>query len=32
MHTETYALLIDFYIKDSKEKHKLFNAIETIPA
>ena len=32
IHTETYALLIDFYIKDSKEKHKLFNAIETIPA
>ena len=32
IHAETYALLIDFYIKDSKEKHKLFNAIETIPA
>ena len=32
IHAETYALLIDFYIKDAKEKHKLFNAIETIPA
>ena len=32
IHAETYALLIDFYIKDREEKHKLFNAIETIPA
>lgn len=32
VHSETYALLIDTYIKDNKEKAKLFNAIETIPA
>lgn len=32
IHSETYALLIDTYIKDAAEKHKLFNAIETVPA
>lgn len=32
IHAETYSLLIDTYIKDDKEKDKLFNAIETIPA
>jgi len=31
IHSETYSLLIDTYIKDTKEKHQLFNAIETIP-
>jgi ribonucleoside-diphosphate reductase beta chain len=31
VHNETYSLLIDSYIKDSVEKNKLFNAIETIP-
>ena len=31
VHSETYSLLIDTYIKDQKEKHRLFNAIETIP-
>ena len=31
IHSETYSLLIDTYIKDSKEKMDLFNAIETIP-
>ena len=31
VHSETYSLLIDKYIKDSDEKKKLFNAIETIP-
>lgn len=31
IHSETYSLLIDTYIKDSKEKSYLFNAIETIP-
>ena len=31
VHSETYALLIDTYIKDPKEKHNLFNAIEKIP-
>ena len=30
IHSETYSLLIDSYIKDKKEKDKLFNAIETI--
>lgn len=30
IHSETYSLLIDTYIKDSKEKDYLFNAIETI--
>jgi ribonucleoside-diphosphate reductase beta chain len=32
IHSETYSLLIDTYIKDKEEQHKLFNAIETIPA
>ena len=32
IHSETYSLLIDTYIKDSKESGKLFNAIETFPA
>jgi ribonucleoside-diphosphate reductase beta chain len=31
IHSETYALLIDTYIKDIAEKAKLFNAIETVP-
>ena len=30
IHSETYSLLIDTYIKDDKEKDKLFNAIETL--
>jgi ribonucleoside-diphosphate reductase beta chain len=32
IHSETYALLIDTYIKDVQEKHKLFHAIDTVPA
>lgn len=32
IHSETYSLLIDTYIKDAQEKDKLFHAIETIPA
>jgi len=32
VHSETYSLLIDTYVKDSKEKDNLFNAIETFPA
>ncbi len=32
IHAETYALLIDSYIKDPQEKHRLFHAIETVPA
>ena len=31
IHSETYSLLIDTYIKDSAEKSHLFNAIDTIP-
>ncbi len=31
IHSETYSLLIDTYIKDLKEKDYLFNAIETVP-
>jgi len=30
IHSETYSLLIDTYIKDAYEKEKLFQAIETI--
>ncbi len=30
IHSETYSLLIDTYIKDSEEKGKLFKAIETL--
>jgi len=32
IHSETYALLIDTYIKDAKEKDRLFHAIDTVPA
>ena len=32
IHSETYSLLIDSYIKDKQEQLNLFNAIETIPA
>ncbi|MBK0403622.1 ribonucleotide-diphosphate reductase subunit beta [Adhaeribacter sp. BT258] len=31
IHSETYSLLIDTYIKDPKEKDYLFNALETVP-
>jgi len=31
IHSETYSLLIDTYIKDTAEKMKLFNAMEEIP-
>jgi ribonucleoside-diphosphate reductase subunit M2 len=31
IHSETYSLLIETYIKDSEEKHRLFNAIEHFP-
>jgi ribonucleoside-diphosphate reductase beta chain len=30
IHSETYSLLIDTYIRDSKEKTRLFNAMEEI--
>lgn len=32
IHSETYSLLIDTYIKDPKEKDRLFKAIEHFPA
>jgi ribonucleoside-diphosphate reductase beta chain len=31
IHSETYSLLIDTYIKDPNEKDRLLNAIDTIP-
>lgn len=31
VHAETYALYIDTYIKDTKEKEKLFNSIDSNP-
>lgn len=31
IHSETYSLMIETFIKDTEEKNKLFNAIETIP-
>ena len=32
IHSETYSLLIDTYVKDEGEKLRLFNAIQEIPA
>ena len=32
IHSETYSLLIDTYIKDKMEKERLLNAVETIPS
>ena len=32
VHSEVYSKLIDTLITDKEEKHRLFNAIETIPA
>ena len=32
IHSETYSLLIDTYIKDIQEKTRLLNAIDTIPS
>ena len=31
IHSETYSLLIDTYIKDREEKHKMFHALENFP-
>jgi ribonucleoside-diphosphate reductase beta chain len=31
IHSETYSLLIDTYIKDNEEKIKIFNSIQNIP-
>ena len=32
IHSETYSLLIDTYVKDEAEKAQLFNALEVFPA
>ena len=32
IHSETYSLLIDTYVKDKIKKENLFNAIDTIPS
>ena len=32
IHSETYSLLIDTYVKDIAKKNKLLNAIDTIPS
>lgn len=32
IHSQVYSLLIDTFIKDDKEKHELFNALELNPA
>lgn len=31
VHSEMYSVLIDTYIRDQAEQHRLFNAIETLP-
>ncbi len=31
IHSETYSLLIDTYIKEPQEKHDLFHALDTVP-
>lgn len=31
IHSETYSLLIDTYVRDKKERNHLLNAIETVP-
>lgn len=31
IHSETYSLLIDTYIKDDKEKDHLFHALDNVP-
>jgi ribonucleoside-diphosphate reductase beta chain len=31
IHSETYSMLIDTFIKNNEERHNLFNAIDTIP-
>ena len=32
IHSETYSLLIDQYVKDKEEQSKLFRAIDTVPS
>lgn len=31
VHSEMYSTLIDTFIRDAEEKHRLFNALETVP-
>lgn len=31
IHSEVYSLLIDTYVRNPQERHRLFNAIDTIP-
>merc|ERR1711871_189366 len=31
IHSETYSLLIDTYVRDSEKRNHLFNAIDTVP-
>ena len=31
VHSEMYSLLLDFYIKDLRDRDRLLNAIESIP-
>ena len=31
IHSEMYSLLIETYVKDREEKHKLFTALDTFP-
>lgn len=31
VHSETYSLLIDTYVRDPKEKHRLLHAVDTVP-
>jgi len=32
IHSETYSLMIDKFVKDTEEKERLFKSIETVPA
>jgi len=32
VHSESYSLLIDTYVKDAREKERLFNAVDNFPA
>ena len=32
IHSEMYSRLIETYVRDGEEQHKLFNAVETMPA
>ncbi|KAG2374410.1 hypothetical protein C9374_010694 [Naegleria lovaniensis] len=32
IHAEMYSTLIETYIKDTRERHRLFNAIDTVPS